>query len=158
TASVGGTIVADGGDSVSLGATGLYANRPTITYAPLTGNQYIRGLLTPLPPEIVFFIIESGYAADMILRVSVTSINGVANDATSGNTSQSFFRLATLFRSLQRTGAVTLMMRVLPTKERQPVLAFVTRNQAPQILPDQAELKKLLRVKEDANEFQLTFG
>src|SRR5262249_20338048 len=85
-------------------------------------------------------------------------INGVANDATSGNTSQSFFRLATLFRSLQRTGAVTLMMRVLPTKERQPVLAFVTRNQAPQILPDQAELKKLLRVKEDANEFQLTFG
>src|SRR6516165_1881307 len=42
TATVGGTIVPNGGSNVMLGGTVGLSNSPTITYTPLTGNAYIK--------------------------------------------------------------------------------------------------------------------
>jgi hypothetical protein len=41
-ASAGASLIGDAGDTLNLGAGGSFANRPTITYTPLTGNQYVR--------------------------------------------------------------------------------------------------------------------
>lgn len=161
-ASAGASIVGKSGDTLNLGGSGSYSNRPTITYTPLTGNQYVRGLMTPLPPEVVFFTIESGYAADLIIRATVSSINGLHNDTvTDGEQSggdAGFFRVAALFRLLQRNGAVSLIVKVKPDKERVPVLVFDSRNLT--LATEQAvtELKGLLRLNQNANEFRLLFG
>jgi hypothetical protein len=39
---------------LNFGAQGSFTDRPTITYVHLTGDQYIRGIVTPLRPEQVF--------------------------------------------------------------------------------------------------------
>src|SRR5215211_1369379 len=72
-----------GGNVGSVGGSARYTDRPTITYTPLTGNRFIKSLMTPLPPESVFFTIQSGLPADGVLFTAVASINGLKNQETS---------------------------------------------------------------------------
>src|SRR5688572_4423816 len=55
------------GNSLMLGGSARFTDRPTITYTPLTGSKFIKGLMTPLVPESVFFTIQSGWPADAVL-------------------------------------------------------------------------------------------
>src|SRR4249919_3048277 len=36
------------GNYASLGGQALYTDRPTITYVPMTGEKFLRGLITPI--------------------------------------------------------------------------------------------------------------
>jgi hypothetical protein len=61
------------------GASGTFTDRPTITYTPLTGEKFLQSFLTPIHPAKVFSLVQSGYAADFILELSVESLNGLRN-------------------------------------------------------------------------------
>jgi len=161
-ASLSAELATPGSNLLDGAVAGTYSNRPTITYTPLTSNQYVRGLLTPLPPELVFFTVDAGYRADIILLTTVSSINGLHNDTSGdegfGSGDPAFFRVAEILRDLQRTGAIALFVKVKPDKTRVPVLQFVTENQPQKIASEVAEIKELLKVDPSEKEFQLTFG
>src|SRR5262245_62561504 len=38
------------GTFVNVGASGRYLDRPTVTYAPLTGADFVKTMMTPFPP------------------------------------------------------------------------------------------------------------
>ena len=120
-ASVGGTIIPNGGSNVMLGGTVGLSNSPTITYTPLTGNAYIKGLITPLSPEVLFAAIQSGLPADSVLLLSFVSINGLRNQRGSlqGITpaDPDFHRVRALMRDIQISGAVRLYVKENPNKE-----------------------------------------
>jgi len=63
-----------GDQFASLGAGGRYSDKPTITYQPLAGDKFTRSLMLPLPISGILFLIESGYPADLVLRVCLNSI------------------------------------------------------------------------------------
>jgi hypothetical protein len=72
------------GDNLTLGAQGKWTDRPTISFSPLTGAQFIRNMLTPIPPAVVLFTMQAGWPIDLVFRVVVRSINGIdsrGNDA-----------------------------------------------------------------------------
>ena len=69
--------------ALTVGVQGLYTDRPTITYVPLTGNKFVKGVMMPLPPEAVFFNIQSGWPADAVLFAAVASLNGLKNQDSS---------------------------------------------------------------------------
>ena len=51
--SVGGTVSspkAVQGDFATVGGQAIYTDRPTITYTPLTGERFLKGLLAPIDP------------------------------------------------------------------------------------------------------------
>src|SRR6185436_16554310 len=78
--SVNGTLSSEKavqGNYASIGGQAIYTDRPTITYVPMTGDKFLRGLVTPIDPKHVFFLLQSGYAADFILGLAVESLNGV---------------------------------------------------------------------------------
>ena len=65
-------------------AQAIYTDRPTITYVPMTGEKFLRGLITPIDPKNIFFMLQTGYAADFILALTVESLNGVRNRSATG--------------------------------------------------------------------------
>lgn len=73
---------ASNSDLGSLGGMMAFKESPTITYLPLQGENYARLLLTPIPPPLVLALIESGWPIDMLIELSVKSVNGVRNDGS----------------------------------------------------------------------------
>jgi hypothetical protein len=152
-----------GGTSAALGGSIRYTDRPTITYVPMTGNKFVRALMTPLPPESVFQAIASGWAADGILVATVNTINGLENQHASleGATppEPKFLRVLQLLREMQVSGAIGMRVR----KEGPPGAAgtlLVVRKQdaAPELREKGQELRQLLGLDADAEDFTLAFG
>ena len=112
----------------TVGGFGTYSNTPTITYTPLTGSKFIRGLATPFPPEAVFSSIEAGMPADVILFASVSSINGLRNqEATLQGITPAdpdFHRVRALARQIQLSGAVRIVVKKHAGEEMVSFMTF----------------------------------
>jgi len=147
---------------LTLGVSGNYTDRPTITYTPLTGNKFIRGLMTPLPPESVFFTIQSGWPADGVLFASVAEINGLKNQAASVHgvspPDPAFLRVLQLMRKVQLSGAVAMRIQQDAQKEQSTILTFRSKDISAETLNDIHELRRLLRLDPDTEEIRLVFG
>ena len=61
-------------------AAGTYTDRPTVIYSPLTGTDFLKRLMTPIPPSSVLFMLQSGYSAERIMPIMLDSINGLNNE------------------------------------------------------------------------------
>ena len=150
------------GNSALLGAQGKFTDRPTITYTPLTGNKFVKALMTPLPPESVFFMIQSGWPADGVLLSSAASINGLKNQETSltGVTppDAGFMRVLELLRNIQRSGAVSMRVQQDAAKKQTSILTFRSEDVNEATRAEVGELRRLLRLDPEAAEFTLVFG
>jgi predicted small lipoprotein YifL len=161
----GGTMVPEGavrGDSVTLGAAARFTDRPTITYTPLTGNKFVKSLMTPIPPDSLFFTIESGWPADGVMLVAASVMNGLKNQQTSiagvSPPTPEFLRAISLLRKIQLSGAVGLRVLQDESKRQTSVLTFRARDVPPETLEDILELRRLLKIDPDAKEIRLVFG
>ena len=121
----------------TVGGFGTYSNSPTITYTPLTGSKFIRGLATPLPPEAIFSSIEAGLPADLILFTSVASINGLRNqEATLEGITPAdpdFHRMRVLMRKIQVSGAVRIMIKKEASEEMVSFMTFREERVPPEV-------------------------
>jgi hypothetical protein len=151
-----------GDQFVGGGGHVVFTDRPTITYTPLTGSRFVRGLMTPIPPESLFFAIQSGWPADAMLAVAAGAINGLKNEEISlagyRPADPKFLRATALMHQIQLSGGVG--MKILQDKDKREtkLLTFRARTVAPETLRDIAEFRELLGLDPNALEFQLVFG
>ena len=80
----GGGLIANifqGADNDNLGvrSDGSYSEKPTITYLPLQGSDYVRNVLSPIQPEIILLLTRSGWSIERLLRLTTNKINGINN-------------------------------------------------------------------------------
>jgi hypothetical protein len=150
------------GNSANIGGAGRYTDRPTITYVPLTGNKFILNLIMPIPPDSIFFAIQSGWPADMLLMQAVATINGLKNSETNLEARQDadprFTRVVELLRLIQRTGSVGLRLRKGDAEETSTVISLRAPDTSPETLDNIRELRSLLGLSQDASDFTLVFG
>jgi len=144
----------------SLGASGFYANRPTITYSPLSGEKFARSLMTPVPIGATFNLIQSGYPADLVLRLLVQSVNGVKNrygGASAARPSDSmFYELVQKMKRIQAYGTLGLKAEILNGQEA-TIIEF-GRETDQKTGADIAEVKKILRLDPREREFTIVYG
>ncbi|MDH5575372.1 MAG: hypothetical protein OEY80_07820 [Nitrospirota bacterium] len=85
-----------------------YADRPTISYAPLRGEDFLKSVMAPIPLEAILIIIQSGWSIDRVFGLTIERINDLSNaPRASGPTPENeprykeFKRLLSLLRILQ---------------------------------------------------------
>jgi hypothetical protein len=150
------------GDFVTGNAQALYTDRPTITYVPLTGEKFLRGLITPIDPKNIFFMLQAGYAADFILGLTVESLNGVRNRSAAGGAVREadpeFIEALDLLRQIQAAGGVGMRVEEDKAKGATAVLFFQREDATPEVREKAKEIRRLLRLSLDENKFVLTYS
>ncbi len=162
---VGGTVSSKNaiqGNFMSAGAQAIYTDRPTITYVPMTGEKFLRGLITPIDPKNIFFMLQSGYPANFILGLTVESLNGVRNRSTTGGAVREadpeFVRALELLREVQAAGAVGMRVEEDKAKGSTGVVFFRREDVPADILEKAAEVRRLLKMPAEGQKFVLTYS
>lgn len=150
------------GNYVSIGGQAVYTDRPTITYVPMTGEKFLRGLITPLDPKSIFFLLQSGYAADFILGMAVESLNGLRNRSTAGGTvreaDRGFIRALELLREVQAAGGFGMRVEEDKIKGSTGVVFFRREDMPAEIAEKGVEIRRLLKLPPDQKKFVLTYS
>lgn len=146
-------------DEVVLGAQGKYTDRPTITYAPLTGPDFVKSLMTPLSPPAVLFLLQSGYPADFVFGIAVDSVNGLQNRRGVGARTRpadpEFYSVLELLREIQLSGAVEVNIKPMEDKQEAVYMVFQKREERGE---NSRVLRELLGLDPEATEFRVFYG
>ncbi|MGH7122074.1 MAG: hypothetical protein ACREFP_24285 [Acetobacteraceae bacterium] len=155
TAGVVGPITVVGNAS----AGGTYTDRPTVVYSPLTGVGFLKSLMTPIPPSAVLSVLQSGYDANRIMRITLTSINDLHNQSyTLKRPAQpGFVRLAQLLRDGQLEGALQIRIGQ-PNRGGESSVMVFGPSKDPAIAVQGREIRRLLGLREDLHEIMQEFA
>lgn len=153
------------GDTRALGAAGgtaTYTDRPTITYAPITGQDFNISFLTPIPPEIVIFLVQSGWPADIIFGLTVDSINGLRSRVAAGGSQRAgdagFYRTIEIMRGIQLAGGVGMQLVRGDSDEKTTLLIIHKAALDTERVAEIAELRSLLSLEPDDYEISVEYG
>jgi hypothetical protein len=140
-------------------AAGTYTDRPTVIYQPLTGVDFLKRLMTPIPPSSVLFMLQSGYAADRIMPIMLDSINGLNNESNRLRrpADQKFTRLVELIREGQLAGAIQIRIERPKDGAESSVLIFGP-SKDPELANKGREIKSILGIKPDLRELKVNYG
>ena len=148
-----------------------YAERPTITYSPLAGEDFSRRMLKPIPVEVIFSLGQAGWPLDILLTIALQRMNEVENMgfgqvptpgdvdrdeqfAQEARNLQQFQRVLELLLVLSRAGAIEVQYRQ-HDGSKLPHLTFAKRATPPvAVLID--ELKRILNLDPKHSTFQVT--
>jgi hypothetical protein len=145
----------------SAAAQGKYTDRPTLIYAPLTGNDFLKKLMTPIPPSAVLFMLQSGYSADIVMRIAVNSINGVSNESRRGvnrAADPDFARLVQLLREAQLADAVQIRIERAKGSDAESAILVFPRREDAQLKAGRAEIGSILNLKPGVRELAVYYG
>lgn len=137
--------------SLALGPAGITEyDQPTIFYAPVEGEKFVRQMMTPMNLETLVLLIRSGWSVDRVLTVAVQDMNGLPNAPSASGPSPAS---APEFRDFREA---TRLMRVLQARGDFGIAHDATGRYAmfrflhgSEKSPEGLQLKQLLRLSPD---------
>jgi hypothetical protein len=158
--STSGVVAGVPNSSVTLGATGQFVDRPTITYAPLVGERFARAFMAPIPPAAILSLIQAGNPADVVLRLTVSVVNGIHNrsgaELRPRPAAPEFYQLLERLRRAQLSGAIGLRVQ----RENQEAATLLTFRERidPSVEADILGIRKLLGLDPSARDLRIVYG
>jgi hypothetical protein len=137
-----------------------YSDSPTITYTPLTGEEFASRVMAPIPPTTIIYLSQSGWSIDRVLQCCVQQINDVSNlpihelaEGKAADVSR-FRRVAELLKRAQDAGYLRFGIEYAPNQTG----TYLYLPPVPAALEKEAkELKALLGLPAEAvNKVRLT--
>ena len=150
------------GDTQTVGGVGKYTDRPTITYVPITGQQFNRSFMTPIPPQAILFLMQSGWPVDLIFPLTVDAVNGLRSRVSAGANLRAgdpeFYRVIFLLREIQKSGAVGMRIMKESDQKESTVMFFHQKNITPEVKAALRELRTLLGLRPGGVEITVSYG
>ena len=157
-ASIGGPVAVGG----SVAAAATYTDRPTVIYAPLTGSDFIKKLMTPIPPAAVLFLLQSGYSATLVMPIAVDSVNGITNESRRAGMTRpgdpDFARLTQLLYELQVANALQIRIERSKDHAETAVVGFPPTHVGPDVLAKTVEVRRILRLGPPHRAYLVRYG
>ena len=152
--------VGRGDTFAGVGVAGRYADKPTISYVPLAGDKFARSLMAPLPITGVLLLLQSGYPADIVLRVCVNTVNGIENSyggmGSLRKGDPKFRELMTALRENQSAGGTG--MRIRAVRDTQ-VVVMSFRPATDDAIPEPVRrIHELLGLDGSVREYDVVYG
>lgn len=130
-----------------------YADKPTISYSPLQGEDFLKSILSSLSLEAILVMTQSGWSIDRVFGLCVERMNDLYNASrASGPTPQEepeykqFKRMLSLFRKLQITGD----MEIGPDPDNNAlelIMLFKAQHVQPKVIEELGDLLNLKQKK-----------
>lgn len=144
----------------AIGGTSTWGEKPTITYAPLTGEKFTRSLLTPITPYALLTMVQAGWPVRPLFGLCVKSINDMDNQSSAPgfarNEDPGFRQLLGLLEQVQKSGAVGTRIE---RKDKQDSAIMVFRRKADkEIEPKILEIRRILGLKPGTEDFKIIYG
>jgi hypothetical protein len=131
------------GGSAAVG----YAEKPTVSYAPLQGDKFVKQVMEPASAETLMLLYQTGWSVERIFRMCVQRVNGVRYaTGASGPTPayepeyKTFLHVCKLLRALQRDDALSIL-----GDEKAGLLLGIARDAADS--EEARELRKILSLE-----------
>lgn len=154
-------------DFLTAGGQVNYTDRPTLSYAPMSGKRFATTLMAPVPLDEILFVLQQRVPADFILGLTLESIAGHHNStvytvSTSHRDASpidaSFRRLLRLLTDLQKARVVSTEL----TRSEDDTDLFLIfnreRGEDRGLLDMELELKELLGISTWADKAEVIFG
>jgi len=150
-------------DLLLFGASAGYATRPTLSYVPLQGNEFIQQLLTPLTTEKILLLYRSGWHIKRLFTICMQGMNGLKNaPRASGPTPgrapehENFSKAVDLLRELERKDLVSLV-HLPPASGKDPARVVLHIDRKAHALPETQALVTLLNLSPNRLDFPLVY-
>lgn len=118
--------------------------------------------MTPIPPKAIMFLMQSGWAADLILPLTTSSINGLQSKMAAGvnqrEGSQDYYRVVSLLRDIQKSGAVGMRLLKNKTGQDSTILFFYDQKISAETKNLLKEVNALLGLKKGTREIKVSYG
>jgi len=150
------------GNSIVAGGSAKFTDRPTITYAPITGDQFNRTFMTPIAPRIILFLLQSGWSANVVFPLTVDSVNGLRSELAAGASQrvgdEAYYEFLDLLREAQLTGATGMEIQRGESEDETTLLILRKQSTTGKNNAAAHKISDLLGLKPDADNYEVKYG
>lgn len=160
-----GNVASEGsmtGDFFNIGAGGKFTDRPTITYAPIKGEKFHESFMTPVPPRLILFLIESGWAPEIVMPLTVDAMNGLrgrnAANSKPRKGSKDFYRLIRLISEVQESGSMAFRIIKGEDNKETTVIFFYKEDVPEEVDKGRNEISRILGLEDELDQITVSYG
>jgi hypothetical protein len=154
----------EGNPAVGLPAAGIsgrWAESPTITFNPMSGEKFTKSLLRPVQPVDLFALVQAGWPIEGVFGVGVRAINGLHAGSRTEMLKRSgdpeFYKVLSMLKELQATDSFGL--RVQQKEGESGGVVFFRGDQVDEnAAATGRQVRQMLRLTPDTQEFKLAIG
>jgi hypothetical protein len=129
-------------DDLSAVYTGSYSERPSMTYLPVGGSDFVRKMLTPIDMSVILSLIQTGWPADRLMGALLVSANGQMNrELQAGvvnHADPEFLGFVDLMQEAQLTNALSVHVKPLSAEDTAAIMQSAAVSQAAAAAPSAA--------------------